>query len=83
MNSIQLFSFHAISDEEFSSVLSGINANKNLLENCSSKFKLLSSYEYKFNDFENYVDLDNNLETRKRFFIMHLFVEVYFSIFIK
>ena len=41
MNCVQLFSSHAISDEEFSSILSGVDANKSLLGNNISKFKLL------------------------------------------
>ena len=61
MNCVQQFSFHTISDEEFSSILSGVDANKSLLRNCISKSKLLSSYEYKYSDFENYIDPGNNL----------------------
>ena len=60
MNCVRLFPFHAISVEEFSSIFSGADANKRLLGNNIGKFSLFCSYEYKFGDFENYVDPDNN-----------------------
>ena len=60
MNCVKLFPFHAISVEEFSSILSGADANKRLLGNNFSKPNLFGSYEYNFGDFENYIDPDNN-----------------------
>ena len=51
MNCVKLFPFHAISDEEFSSILSGADANKRLLGKNISKFNLFGNYEYKFGDF--------------------------------
>ena len=60
MNCVKLFQFNAISDEEFSSILSGAGANKRLLGNNISKFNLFGNYEYKFGDFEKYIDPDNN-----------------------
>ena len=60
MNCVKLFPFHAISDKEFSSILSGADANKRLLGNNISKFNLFGSYEYKFCDIENCIDPDNN-----------------------
>ena len=59
MNCVQLFPLHAISDEEFSSILLDVDASKSLLGNCISKFKLFSTYLYKFCNFENYVNRDN------------------------
>ena len=44
MNCVKLFPFHAISDEEFSSILSGADANKRLHENNISKFNLFGSH---------------------------------------
>ena len=60
MNCVRLFPFHAISDEEFPSILSGADANKRLLGNSISKFNPFGSNEYKFCDIEIYIDLDNN-----------------------
>ena len=60
MNCAKLFPFHAISDEELSSILSGVDANKRLLGNNISRSNLFDSYEYNFCDFENYIDPDNN-----------------------
>ena len=58
MSCVQLFIFHVISDEEFSCILSGVDVSKRLLGN-NSKFNFFGSYEYKFCDFENYIDPDN------------------------
>ena len=71
-NCVQLFPFHALSDEELSIIHSGVDANNGLLGNNISKFELFGCYENKFCNIENYIDTDinfyNNIYVNGRYY---------------